>query len=245
MKIFHFETVESTTLTAEDLLSRGENLPFCVLSDGQTGGKGTKGRIWSSPKGGLYVTYLLPSSSVIDYSAFSLSVAVVVVRVLKMLGCGIDFRLKWPNDIYVKNAKVAGILVSRHLYAEHSYVSVGIGMNVFVRPAIETSYPITSLADHDFISPSIKDMTEALGKALVQASHDFEQYGFVHFRGEWLAQSLYKDKKIILKQEKGDITGYMRGVDAQGGLLLQTNQCIERVVSGEIWSVESSQKAGV
>lgn len=112
-----------------------------LRAEQQTGGRGRLGREWVSPAGNLYcstLVRLLAGDPPAHLLAFVSGLAVLdVVRVVVPKA---DARLKWPNDVHVAGAKLAGILLERRKDA----VVVGIGMNVAVAPQVD-GRAITSL----------------------------------------------------------------------------------------------------
>lgn len=107
----------------------------------QTGGRGRLGRKWSSPLGNLYcstLVRLLPDDPSAHLLAFVSGLA--VLDVVRVVVPKTDARLKWPNDVHVAGAKLAGILLERRKDA----VVVGIGMNVAIAPQVD-GRSITSL----------------------------------------------------------------------------------------------------
>lgn len=134
-KIFVFDSLSSTNDKAKSLAKDGEgsDLPenFAVLAKTQTEGRGTKGRSWSSPPGGLYLSVCLQKAA--PPSAVGLVTAYAAVAVRKTLSdlCGIDAKIKWVNDIVCSDKKLCGILCESfdNPRGERSLI-VGIGINL-------------------------------------------------------------------------------------------------------------------
>lgn len=129
MKIERLQEVDSTNLYIRKYLSGGENI--AVVSDVQTSGRGTKGRSFSSRKGGIYLSVLtfygqFPAS---DSFLVMMNAAVAVCRTARAFG--VDARIKWPNDVLVGEKKLCGILIENSLSGSNLRASiVGIGLNV-------------------------------------------------------------------------------------------------------------------
>ena len=139
----------------------------------QTGGRGRMGRTWESPDGNLFCSTLLRVSPD-DPSAHTLAlVAANAVHALVAPLCHGQARIKWPNDVLVDGAKIAGILLERVGDA----IVVGIGVNVTGHPTA-LDRPVTSLAAQgDFDADAAK-----LLDRLIQL--------FAHWLGIWRAQGL-------------------------------------------------------
>lgn len=136
------ETVETTGSTNADLLARlrkGEAVPdgYWLRAETQTGGKGRSGRAWISPPGNLYASTVInlnesdPPAQTLAL-VIGLAVHEQIVNSL-MINDHRDVILKWPNDVLVRGAKVAGILLERCGDA----IVAGIGINIAFAPQIE------------------------------------------------------------------------------------------------------------
>lgn len=129
-EIVYLDTVDSTN---EEIKRRadksGEGL--VVISEEQSGGKGRLGRVWNSKRGsGIYMSMLLkPDIHPQDAPKITQVAAAAVVKALKDLS--VDAKIKWPNDIMLKEKKVAGILTEMTgELMRVEYITLGIGINV-------------------------------------------------------------------------------------------------------------------
>ena len=128
MKILNFEKIKSTQDYLKKLKNPKEDV--AVIAGEQTVGKGTKGRSFSSEKGGVYLSLLklFPCKAKDSFSIMQSS-AVAVCKTLAAFG--IKAQIKWPNDIFVGEKKICGILIENMLSGEYVSSSViGIGLNV-------------------------------------------------------------------------------------------------------------------
>lgn len=136
VKIIHIRETDSTNEEVFRLKDKYK-IPFFVLADIQTSGRGRYGRRWESPEGGLWMTGIFPKRDERDGFKFMFGSAVVVYNELKSLG--IEARIKFPNDIYVGDKKICGILVEER----EGFLAVGIGLNVNnKRPPVQGSTSI-------------------------------------------------------------------------------------------------------
>src|SRR5690606_23398371 len=104
-----------------------------LRADRQSAGKGRQGRAWVSPVGNLYASTLVRlRQSDPPAPTLALVAAVALAHVIDTAGCP-AVRIKWPNDLMVDDAKVAGILLERSGDA----IVIGYGLNVQSAPAIE------------------------------------------------------------------------------------------------------------
>lgn len=123
----------STNDDATPLLSRGDALGTTLVAEEQTAGRGRKaGRSWIAPPGtGLLFTTILPASlPARDLWAVPFWVALCVADGIAR-ACAVHVDLRWPNDVFVKNGKVAGILCISRVAGDVAHVGCGVGINVF------------------------------------------------------------------------------------------------------------------
>ncbi len=236
-----FSETGSTNAVAARLGEEGGAEGTVVLAESQSQGKGRLGRIWSSPPGAnLYCSILLrppiPPTSAPQLTFVS---AVAVVRAIKLC-TGLSPIIKWPNDILINGAKVAGLL--NEMTAETDRVAtvvLGIGVNLnMVReqfPA-ELRHPASSL----FLESGVRVDRVAFTRTLLTALDDlYDRYlagGYPEIRDEWLAECGVIGKLVGVSdgvlQER---MGVARGIDEGGALLLELSDgSIQRVYSGDV-----------
>jgi BirA family biotin operon repressor/biotin-[acetyl-CoA-carboxylase] ligase len=140
---YYYPEVESTNLTAIQLAKKGAVEGTMVIAGTQVSGRGRLQRTWFTPKGNVALSVILkPSLSRLPQLVMMASLS--VVRAIYNV-CGLQARIKWPNDVLINGKKVSGILIESEVKkSEVNYSVIGIGMNVNLDPS---SYPdITSLA---------------------------------------------------------------------------------------------------
>lgn len=151
-KLIHFESIDSTNNYAKELADTGEQQGTVIVADKQTAGRGRMGRSWSSPKlAGLWFSLILrPDLNSDDLATLTPIVAVALSKTIEQL-TKIKLGIKWPNDIYVGNKKICGILTEVSLDSDSvNYAVVGIGVNINVdRFNTELSDIATSLKIED------------------------------------------------------------------------------------------------
>lgn len=129
MRIELLDTVTSTNDYIKRYLGGREDVIVCARE--QTGGKGTKGRSFLSPLGGVYLSALTFYDSLPAAEAFRVMAhaAVAVCRTAEAFGAPAE--IKWPNDVYACGRKLCGILIENGFSGNRvSYSIVGIGLNV-------------------------------------------------------------------------------------------------------------------
>jgi len=210
---------------------------FCCLAEAQSAGRGRRGRTWVSPyASSLYFSMLWRFSS--GYQAMaglSLMIGVIVNDTLLELGVG-QCQLKWPNDIYFNNRKLAGILieVEGQVGASASAI-IGIGLNIRlpndvkgIDQAFTDLHTISQqlIGRNKFAAKLIENLWEALPL--------FENEGMKPFISRWQQADLYNNKEIKLLSGKNVTVGIGRGIDETGALLLEIDRKIQAFHGGEI-----------
>lgn len=231
----HLAQVGSTNDEVRRRAEAGAAPGLVVMADQQTRGRGRHGRGWMSPAGNLYASVLLPANGPLMASAQLSFVAGLALA--DALGHhapeGTSIRLKWPNDVLIGRAKVAGILLES--IGANRGVIIGTGVNIASYPA-DTPYPATSLDAHGFAAITPHAL---LGAYLSTLDHWFRQWcanGFAPLRTAWCARSLGLGEEIRLRLEREDLLGRFVDVTATGSLLLDLGAGGQReIAAGDVF----------
>jgi BirA family biotin operon repressor/biotin-[acetyl-CoA-carboxylase] ligase len=210
------------------------------LSELQHAGRGRRGRRWIAPFGAgvaLSVAWTF-SDGAGALAALSLGVGVAVSRALVRAGAR-GVTLKWPNDIWLHDRKLGGVLIE--LRAEASgpaHVVIGVGVNVNLpaqaRRDIEAGgVRVAAVADACAALPSRNLVAGAILDELLSMLAQFEREGFAAFRDAWTALDALSGRPARVLLGDTAISGTARGVDQEGALLLDTGDRVQRFVSGE------------
>ena len=196
---------------------------FLIIADEQSKGKGRENSNWVSPKGGFYGTYVLALEKSIDQLQMRMIhyiTALSVQQTLKDL-YNLDIKIKWPNDIYLNNKKLGGILLEIHS-SQINHLLIGIGLNINIRKEdlskveeISTTSifeEIKSLSDMDILMESL---TETLF------------FYLEHLKPENITELISEYNKNLLNL--GEIHSYLlqeyncNGINSEGLLVLVNN----------------------
>ncbi len=228
--------VLSTNQSMMERISAPDDPDYCFLfAEMQRQGRGRRGRSWLSPFGKniyLSVGFDLPGG-VESLSGLSLVVGLVVVRALKEVGCSAAM-LKWPNDVWVDDKKLAGILIELQGEATTGWrVVAGVGLNVYMdeSDAEELDQPWISLSS---VLPSCSKniLATALVEHFCQVMGVFKVSGFSGFLDEWMAHDVLLGRRISIVG--GGESGEAMGVDVSGALLMRSDNEIKAVSAGEV-----------
>ena len=223
MRIVHFDKTDSTNLYAKAQRANGEDL--IVTAKIQTGGMGTKGRSFASDEGGVYLTKLTFYEDFHAAEAFKImeSASVAVCKTLERFG--LSPCIKWPNDVYVSDRKICGILTENTFsgaYVANSVVGIGVNVNnELPKELSETAVSMKKAAGHTFD----RELVEKVLIEELQKDAPTEEY---------LARIGYMNRTVVLLFGDERIPAYTLGVDESGGLLVEIDGKKRRVTSGEV-----------
>ena len=214
----HHRLTDSTNERARELATAGAPHGTLVTADEQRAGRGRQGRTWSAPAGSA----VLMSVVLRDVSeALPLAAAVAVCEALP-----VEARIKWPNDVWISERKVAGILVEAR--PQEGWAVLGIGVNVatseFPRELAETA---TSLV----LAGAAASVEDTLSSLLTTLDH-------------WLPRppeevlAAWRPRDALLGQtirwENGSKEGVAAGIDSSGALLVETASGRVTLDAGEV-----------
>ena len=192
-----------------------------VSARNQTRGRGRFNRTWFGSKGGLWATYNLPLDPALNrhWGVLPLVAGAALIETLKDFNIQ-GLRLRWPNDVLVGRAKLAGILVER---PSATMASIGIGLNMFNdinKLEGQTSDPVTRLCDILPACPSVEKFRTMLGDVLAELFDYFVESGLEGVLPA-LDDAWGKPRPVVAITDTERYTGYFCGVDYDGSPILR------------------------
>lgn len=220
------ETAGSTNALA---LSGGVAAPGWILAGTQTAGRGRRARAWDSPRGNFHGTLLLEPLEPADVVALRSFVAALALRdaFVALTGLPDSFTLKWPNDVLLNGAKVAGILLeSSGQGGRVQRLAIGIGVNLIAAPdqnVLEPgALPAVSLLGETGLRVTPEAFLEALAGAYARREAQFLAGGFAPLRADWLAHAARLGAVIRARTGQASHEGRFETIDPAGNLILVT-----------------------
>lgn len=188
--IHYFDSLDSTSDKAKELIDDGLLPPFAVCSKIQTKGRGRLGSTWNSPEGNLYLTLALPSSGLKPENGQALPIAFGVwLCSFIQENFGLRLTLKWPNDLLFAGQKIAGILCESSISSgQMQTIFVGIGFNLTACPevvgrgvspiSLDTVLPDQRIEPENFAKRVFTHLLKAYQEeSLSQALNRYEEFG--------------------------------------------------------------------
>jgi BirA family biotin operon repressor/biotin-[acetyl-CoA-carboxylase] ligase len=245
-RIERLEVLETVDSTNTHLLHGNPPAPgraHLCLAEFQSAGRGRQGRTWIAPAGSgitLSIGWRFEGARGPAYrgpAGLSLAAGVAILRALERIGA-LGARLKWPNDVWLADRKLGGVLVELQGAAHALHAVIGVGLNVLLdeetrRGLAAAGTQAAAVADACREVPSRNRLAGALIDALIAMLVQFEREGFEAFHADWSLNDALKDRPARIAAGERSLSGRARGVDAEGALLLDTGEAIHRVVSGE------------
>lgn len=234
------ERLDSTNTCCMQLIQQADyEKPQVVMAEWQTAGRGRRGRQWVSPviaQNLLFSLGLRLQADTRCLTGLSLVVGLAVLATLRYFGLA-QAGLKWPNDVYVNNRKIAGILLEltgNPTDICHLVIGIGINLNMMPHSQSAIEQPWTSLR----YETGQRVNRTALAACLMQNLHHYlalqAQVGFQGLRHEWEQHHLWQGQRCILSTPNQEISGTALGIDDEGSLRLLVNGQEQSFCAGEL-----------
>ncbi len=235
-----FAVCESTN-TAINMDSIGPNSMSVAIAEYQTGGRGRRGRIWTSGfAAGLCLTVavrIAKGQAIIP--TLTLAIGVQLASVLDA-HLSESVLLKWPNDLILANGKLGGILVELSTLAEgDQLLRVGVGINCVAPQTSAMSgdlpaLPPAALTDHARHALNRTQIAAELVTGIVDAFDRHSEQGFDVFRSQWQSRDYLKHQLVQVFEDERVRHGTAIGIDQHGALRVTTDEGEIQLMGGEV-----------
>ena len=233
-----YETLGSTNAEALARARAGERGPLWISALSQSAGRGRRGSTWVSAPGNLFATLLLSEPSAPKFTPQLSFVAALALH--DAIGecapqTGPLLKVKWPNDLLLNGAKLAGILIEGESDPTFS-VAIGIGVNCAAHPS-DTAFPATDLAAAGaLVTPT--QVLAVLSAAMMKRIDQWQRgQGFAAIRADWLKRAAGLGQDIRVRLPERELSGRFEGLDEAGRLLLQGPGGVTTVTAGEVFGL--------
>jgi BirA family biotin operon repressor/biotin-[acetyl-CoA-carboxylase] ligase len=234
-RIQHHALVDSTNEEAKRLARQGCAHGTVVWADEQTAGQGRNGRRWESLAGNLMLSVVLrptvpaPRAAELGF----VSAVAMAACVAGLLPRSAEVSLKWPNDVQIAGAKVAGLLPeAQSADCGLAWVVLGAGLNLAHAPA-GLAYPATCLDAHVATVTPEQGLRAFLAQ-LAPWLRRWETEGFAPVRDAWLARVHGLGREVTVTLNDRQERGIFRGLDDDGAMILATGDGPRRITAGDV-----------
>lgn len=257
-QIAHIEYRQTLTSTNDCVFSTlDENIYQLMIAEEQTAGRGQRDHTWYSPMGlNCYFSLgCIETKACLDWPLFSPIVAGLVCAQVLELYLKEPIQLKWPNDVFIRGRKIAGILIENQwqgAQAQGRRCSVlGVGINVAMSLSDQNS-----LDQPDIDQPWI-DMSQVIGEdqsidrtallidffsQLFEAISVYKANKLLPFINEWNHRHLYHQQLVRYNlNNQFEVTGIVQGIDEKGAILIQNEENAQAFSSGSITSIKPAK----
>jgi BirA family biotin operon repressor/biotin-[acetyl-CoA-carboxylase] ligase len=239
-KIIYRAETGSTNNLAKEEADWGAPHGTAVIAERQLAGKGRRGKGWSSDTNkGIWMSLILrPDFSPQLAPRLTFVAAVAVIRAVEKI-TGIKLELKWPNDVYCRGKKVAGILTEMKAELDLiDYVVIGIGLNVNQR-AEDFNQELKEIATSlEIIAEKKVNRQELVVGILKEFTFWYKLFGcdgFAPVLKEWKEWDITIGKQVIVTEQTRQYPGVAKGIDEEGNLLVEDDLGkTHRIYSGEV-----------
>ena len=231
----YIESVDSTNNSAKTIISNSPNCKnFLFIAPKQNKGRGRLDRVFVSNQGGVYMTlcYKANNLPITESLNIVLLTGLCVARVLERYTSNVT--IKWPNDIFVNNKKISGILlesiISEYLVDK---LILGIGINVnneIPNELLDIATNLKSLG----VNITREEIIVEVVSMLIKELENFEKNGFDSYKNEYISKSRTINTNVNIINGSKNINGIAKGLSSEGYLLVQTNEGIEKVIVGDV-----------
>ena len=231
---YPLEEIDSTNSEVKRKLTEDVPSPIIVISKKQTAGRGRFNKNWhsNSPEN-LYLSLgFCPTAPIPDLSLFTLWMGTAICKKLNEIYC-LQLKIKWPNDLYFNNNKLAGMLTESQLSKQRvKHLIFGIGLNINSTPPIDNT---TSLKEILQNSLDYKEVSTHIINCILTAYEEFATGSFVNsFQEQWGKLDFLYKKNIEVNLNALSFKGIAQGITEDGALIIKNNNESKNIHSGTI-----------
>ena len=240
-KMRYLDSTTSTIAVGKQICSEGDAEKMhgmVIIAEEQTDGIGRMGRAWISPSGGIWITIVLkPNIPIERVFMITMAGSVAVARAIRK-EFDLGALIKWPNDIFIGNKKVAGLLLELSAEADVvHYCLLGMGIDVNV-PLDQFSVALQK--EITAISAEVGHEVDR-ASLLARILKEFESHYLLIESGEydaiireWKSLSCTLERRVEVRTLKNNFEGDAIDIDEFGALIIRKdNGKLERVIAGD------------
>jgi BirA family biotin operon repressor/biotin-[acetyl-CoA-carboxylase] ligase len=239
-KIIHIKSCESTNKEVfKEKLLLNSQIDFCIFSDEQTKGRGMGSNVWfSSPGKNLTCSIVKYPSFLSPLKQFYISMVIGLGLYDFFQNIGLKSSIKWPNDIWIENKKIAGVLIESQIEKSKIKIIVaGIGLNIN-----QENFPITAKNPVSLFNLGIDNLKPEQVMISLTDCYDkwyqiLETGKFQYVKDTYLSRLLGTDKYLKYRDKEGLFSGKIIDILDSGQILMEIENS-KKIKQFEIKEIE-------
>lgn len=215
-----FETIDSTNEKCKHLCRNCGEFNWVVIANQQTKGRGRYGRIWESQLGSnIYLSFALKNSFKSNIAQLNLYLGVMLFKSIACLYPELkNLTTKWPNDLYIGDKKVAGILIE-NVSNDLDWIVVGIGINVYSSP---NDIPATATS---LTMQNCNSSENMRSKIIVEILKNVHQDAEDNYNDEfWKCSKVTQQKEYTYTKRDKVCLGILKKLNNDGSIVIETKE---------------------
>ena len=227
---YFFDSIDSTN----SYLARTKysTKPQICITREQTKGKGQHGRNWVSQKDGSIIFSMRKSfNEGVNLNGLSLIAGMAIIKSIEEECQLSGLKIKWPNDIYYGDKKLAGILMENTHYKSNQLVLIGVGINYQLVDTNEIDEPWVDLSRILNKLPNFQQLTAKIINNILFFLEDFQINGLSNLLSEWHHYDMLKGVRIKFRESNIELQGQIDGITHQGALKVLTKDGVKELYS--------------
>ena len=227
---YFFESIDSTNSYLAS--TKYSTKPQICITREQTKGKGQHGRNWVSQKDGSIIFSMRKSfNEGMNLNGLSLIAGMAIIKSIEAECQLSGLKIKWPNDIYYGDKKLAGILMENTHYKSNQLVLVGVGINYQLVDTNEIDEPWVDLSRILNKLPNFQQLTAKIINNILFFLEDFQINGLSNLLSEWHHYDMLKGVRIKFRESNIELQGQIDGITNQGALKVVTKDGVKELYS--------------
>ena len=227
---YFFESIDSTNSYLAS--TKYSTKPQICITREQTKGKGQHGRNWVSQKDGSIIFSMRKSfNEGMNLNGLSLIAGMAIIKSIEAECQLSGLKIKWPNDIYYGDKKLAGILMENTHYKSNQLVLVGVGINYQLVDTNEIDEPWVDLSRILNKLPNFQQLTAKIIYNILFFLEDFQINGLSTLLSQWDHYDMLKGVRIKFRESNIELQGQIDGITHQGALKVLTKDGVKELYS--------------
>ena len=227
---YFFESIDSTNSYLAS--TKYSTKPQICITREQTKGKGQHGRNWVSQKDGSIIFSMRKSfNEGMNLNGLSLIAGMAIIKSIEAECQLSGLKIKWPNDIYYGDKKLAGILMENTHYKSNQLVLIGVGINYQLVDTNEIDALWVDLSRILNKLPNFQQLTAKIITNILFFLEDFQINGLSNLLSEWHHYDMLKGVRIKFRESNIELQGQIDGITHQGALKVLTKDGVKELYS--------------